>query len=53
LSALFFLSPSKAKPGEKLRQLFDIGIVGLSALLVPWIPAEPVLVESPQQSALL
>jgi signal transduction histidine kinase/ActR/RegA family two-component response regulator len=33
----FLLSPPSAKPGEKLRQLLDIGIIGLSAMLVLWV----------------
>ncbi len=53
LVGAFLLSPPSARPGEKLRQRLDIGIIGLSAMLVLWIfLLGPVLVESPWQPPL-
>ncbi|HTP59606.1 MAG TPA: GAF domain-containing protein, partial [Spirochaetia bacterium] len=49
----FLLFPPRKKPGERLGQLLDIGIIGISVMLMLWVFLLGPVLSSPSVSGLL
>jgi len=53
LAGALLLFPQREKPGEKARRLLDIGIIGLSAMLMLWVFLLGPVLGTPSVSVLL